>query len=263
MIVDRNISYRPGGKSKYHQLDIYRQEKNDRALPVILFIHGGGWRVADKEDPVRLHQNFCRKLSQQGFVVVAANYRLSPAVKHPVHVEDIAEAIYWVTLHIMDYGGDPLQLYLSGHSAGGHICAYLYTHPQLLVQKSIDPGSVKAFIGISGIYDLPEFAKWRIARDAMIKPAFGRDPEEWGKASPYYADSTLPVPMLLLNAEHDTGLEKQSMAMMEKFKNPLNRFTIIPGTSHFLVIAKFSPPVNIVEEIVGFMKGLPGYQVTH
>jgi hypothetical protein len=57
----------------------------------------------------------------------------------------------------------------------------------------------------------------------------------------------------LINAEHDMGMEKQSMAMMEKFRNERNRFRIIPGTNHFMVIARFGPPVSIIDEITGFI----------
>ena len=258
MFIEREIPYTSDPGDKHRRLDLYRKEKDDRRLPVILFVHGGGWRVSDKKDPIQLHQNFCNKLAENGFVVASANYRLSPSVKHPRHCEDIADAVQWISENIGQYGGDAGRLYLSGHSAGGHLCAYLFTHPEMLENRGVDTHCIKALIGISGVYDLPEFAKWKLARETMVKPAFGKDPAGWKEASPYYAGSTLPAPMLLLNAQYDTGLEKQSRAMIEKFPHPGSRFMIIPNTSHFLVIAKFSPPVNIMEEIIRFVKETAG-----
>jgi len=254
--VFRNIPYRPDAKGKFHFLDVYRPKTVPGLLPVILFVHGGGWRAADKEDPVHIHQNFCRRLAVEGFVVASANYRLAPATKHPEHVTDVADAIGWIAKNIGDYGGDPSRLHLSGHSAGGHICAFLYTHPSYLEKRGVEPASVKCLIGISGVYDLIAFASHYFAREFMIRPAFGSDPETWKKASPVHAESSLPVPILLINAQHYMGMEKQSLAMLEKFKNEKNRFFIIPGSNHFLVIAKFTPPVNIIEKITGFIRTL-------
>src|SRR5262249_56357633 len=62
-------------------------------------------------------------LARQGIGVVLPNYRLSPEVKHPEHVKDIARAFAWTRAHIAQYGGDPDKIFLAGHSAGAHLVA--------------------------------------------------------------------------------------------------------------------------------------------
>ena len=85
-------------------------------------IHGGGWRTGDKgsESQGRQKASF---FTAHGFVYVSVNYRLSPEVQHPAHVEDVAKALAWIVDHIASYGGDPKQIFLMGHSAGAHLAA--------------------------------------------------------------------------------------------------------------------------------------------
>ena len=54
---------------------------------------------------------------------MAANYRLSPGVMHPAHVQDAAAATAWVYNNIAEFGGDPQNIYVSGHSAGAYLAA--------------------------------------------------------------------------------------------------------------------------------------------
>jgi acetyl esterase/lipase len=58
------------------------------------------------------------------------NYRLSPADKHPAHVQDVAAAVRWLKDHVAEYGGDPTRMVLMGHSAGCHIVVLTTLDPQ-------------------------------------------------------------------------------------------------------------------------------------
>ncbi len=94
-------------------LDVYSPQ-NAKNLPVVFWIHGGGWQTGDKSSVQIKPQAFVDK----GFVFVSTNYRLLPSVDMATIVRDIAKSIRWVHDHIAEYGGDPKRLFIMGHSAG-------------------------------------------------------------------------------------------------------------------------------------------------
>src|SRR5713101_1208420 len=94
-------------------LDVYSPH-NAKNLPVVFWIHGGGWQTGDKTSVQIKPQVFVDK----GFVFVSTNYRLLPSVDMATIVRDIARSIRWVHDHIAEHGGDPKRLFIMGHSAG-------------------------------------------------------------------------------------------------------------------------------------------------
>jgi arylformamidase len=110
--VQRGVRY--ADKADERQvLDVYAP-KGARGLPVVFWIHGGGWQTGDKKD-VQLKP---QALNDKGFVFVSTNYRLLPAVDMGTIVRDVARAVGWTHKHIADHGGDPKRLFVMGHSAG-------------------------------------------------------------------------------------------------------------------------------------------------
>lgn len=91
--------------------------------------------------------------AKRGIVAVAPSYRLG---RNPDHVEDVAEAVRWVVRNIEQYGGDPRQIYLSGHSAGGNIVSLLACSHHLddMRNEGDDRGVIKGVVAISGVYSL-------------------------------------------------------------------------------------------------------------
>jgi acetyl esterase/lipase len=116
--IKRNISYY-GRLRKSHRLDIYRPRAITTPLPVIVFVHGGGWVMGSKFE----RRDIARELAAQGFVVVVINYRLSPEHRFPAGVIDGLRAMEWVKRHIAQYDGDPKNITLAGDSSGAHIAA--------------------------------------------------------------------------------------------------------------------------------------------
>ena len=100
---------------KRHVLDIYTPENPSvDSLPVMFWIHGGGWQVGDKSDVALKPKAF----TERGFVFVSTNYRLLPEVKMEELIGDVAQSLGWVHKNIKDYGGDPTRIFVGGHSAG-------------------------------------------------------------------------------------------------------------------------------------------------
>ena len=125
-------------------LDIYTPASYG-AYPVIVMVHGGSWRSGDK-DTSEVSGTKSQFFTNNGFVFVSINYRLSPVVIYPEQVEDVAAALAWVYQHISGYGGDPGQLYVMGHSAGGQLAALVATDQRYLAIYDMKPGDLSGVI---------------------------------------------------------------------------------------------------------------------
>ena len=115
---------------------------------MLLFVHGGRWTTGNKN----LYPGIGESLARHGVGVVICNYRLSPAVKHPAHVQDVARAFAWTQSNIASYGGKPDRLFVCGHSAGGHLVALLATDPKYLKAEKLSPSDIRGVVPISGVY---------------------------------------------------------------------------------------------------------------
>jgi acetyl esterase/lipase len=167
-------------------LDAY-SPKDDQKHPVMIMIHGGGWRAGDKAN-AGVAEVKSRHFVAAGYVFVSINYRLSPAVVHPVHVQDVAKAVAWVHTNIARHGGDPDRLFLIGHSAGAHLAALVASDERRLKAEGKDLGILKGVVLLDGAaYDLPDQMKRRDiapAGGATYEIAFGKDETAWADASP-------------------------------------------------------------------------------
>ena len=113
-----NIRYINSGHER-HVLDVYQPE-GAKNLPVVFWIHGGGWQAGDKTDVQIKPSVFC----ERGFVFVSTNYRLLPNVEMKELIQDVAKAMKWVHQNISNYGGDHQRVFVMGHSAGANSPPY-------------------------------------------------------------------------------------------------------------------------------------------
>jgi len=151
----RNIAYYDGPDADdfRHRLDIYLP-KDRTDFPVVVLIHGGFWIQGDN-NCCGLYPSVGQFLASQGIAVVLPNYRLSPNVKHPEHVRDVARALAWTRAHIAERGGRTDRIFLAGHSAGGHLVALLTTDETFLKAEGLSTADIRGVITISGPYRLP------------------------------------------------------------------------------------------------------------
>lgn len=139
-----NISYTSKSDAYAQErlkLDVYFPE-NQKDCPVIVWFHGGGLEVGNKEIPQRL--------KNKGYVVIGANYRLLPKVTVDQTLDDAAEAVAWAFRHAKQYGGDPRKIVVSGHSAGGYLSMMLCLDKSWLKRYQVDADSVWQYIPFSG-----------------------------------------------------------------------------------------------------------------
>ena len=151
--IDRHADLPYGNDPRQH-LDIYAprqgQSPPGRARPVVIFWYGGSW-VKGKKSQYRFVGT---TLAERGIVAVLPDYRLYPQVTFPAFDEDGARAVAWVEQHIQEFGGDPHELVLMGHSAGGHTAAFLAFNHEFLRKYGADPDSIAGLVGLSGTYVL-------------------------------------------------------------------------------------------------------------
>lgn len=145
-----NIPYVENGHAR-HVLDIYTPP-NAENLPVVFWIHGGGWQAGDKSDVATKPQWFMDK----GFVFVSINYRLLPTVDMGVLHRDVAKAFGWVSKHIAEHGGDPKRVLVGGHSAGAQLAAIMCADDRYLKAEGVSFDSLIGCVPVDGdTYDVP------------------------------------------------------------------------------------------------------------
>jgi acetyl esterase/lipase len=190
----RDLAYRDDKDADpvKHKLDLYLP-KGQKDFPVLFFVHGGGWRQGDKKIYGGIGQVFARN----GIGTVVTNYRLSPGVQHPEHIKDVARAFAWTHAHIAKYGGNPDQIFVSGHSAGAHLVALLATDESYLKAEKLSLAAIQGALPLSGVYT--------ITPARYFEPVFGKDPDVCRKASPEAHVNGKHPPMLIVYAEKDLG----------------------------------------------------------
>src|SRR5262249_28620576 len=162
-------------------LDVY-SPRGAKDLPVVFWIHGGGWQTGDKKDVQLKPQAF----NDKGFVFVSTNYRLLPDVEMGTIVRDVAKAVRWVHDHIARHGGDPNRLLIMGHSAGAQLPALVCTDDRYLRAEGLSLAIVKGCVPVDGdTYDVPAMietaeTRWRVhglpAAKFGHREKFGNDP---------------------------------------------------------------------------------------
>jgi acetyl esterase/lipase len=257
-----------------HRLDVYRPE-GEESCPVLLFLHGGGWVIGSKDDyfGVYGYGTIARCLAERGLVVVLPNYRLSPAVRHPEHIKDVARAFAWTCHNVRHYGGDPDQIFVGGHSAGGHLAALLATDERYLRGVGQSRKDIRGVIGVSGVYRVDDLGlKLSLTGPgggavmrADVRPfavVFGDDPEVARQASPLtHVRPGLP-PFLLVNAGFDypplPEMAREFAAALKKNGCEVRSQTI-PWRTHETVvfdILRRSADRATVDLAVEFIRGL-------
>ena len=218
-------------------LDVNTPDSAASDAPAIIFIHGGGWAIGDKDEYRFIAQAF----ASAGMIVVIPSYRLHPDVVFPEFVRDGAAAVAWTARNL---AGHPI--FLLGHSAGAHIAALLNLDERYLDDLGVPRGAVAGMIGLSGPYDFLPLTEDRHKR---IFPESSRDDSQ----PIHFVDGTEP-PMLLITGDADTTVRSGNttrLAATVVAKGGRATVKIYPGVGHLstmMALAKvlpyFKPPVR-------------------
>lgn len=169
--VVRNIPYAEPAHER-QVLDIHAPD-GAKNLPVVFWIHGGGWQAGDKSEV----QEKPRAFVERGFVFVSTNYRLLPGVDMATLTRDVAAALGWVHRRIAQHGGDPRRIFVMGHSAGAQLAALLCTDARYLQAEGVPFSVLRGCVPVDGdTYDIPamiETAETRLRVHGQPMPKYG------------------------------------------------------------------------------------------
>jgi len=189
------------GTDDRHRLDVYAPATSDRAHPVLLIFHGGGFIRGDKSE----RENASLYFARQGFVTIVPNYRLAPAGQWPSGAEDVIAALRWATSHAARFGGDPARIWLLGESAGA---THVATASLLRRFHPPEGLKVRGVVLISGVYNVeleylarPQFGV--PTPDPRNEPYFGSDSARYPAMSIVELVDAPPLPILMTYAELD------------------------------------------------------------
>jgi arylformamidase len=225
----KDVCYGPGAGER---LDIFPAERPD--APVLLFIHGGYWRALSKADSAFM----APALTAAGACVVVLDYDLAPAVTLDHIVDQTRRALAWLHRHIGEFGGDPLRLYASGSSAGGHLTGMLITggwHASYGVPDSVLRGALP----ISGLFDL------RPLLETHINGWMGLDDAAARRNSPVFHLPTRGVELLISYGALETAeFARQSHEFLDAWtaRGLSGRLVAAPDRNHFDVVLELGQP---------------------
>lgn len=217
--VKRNIPYAEPAQER-QMLDVYAPP-NAKNLPVVFWIHGGGWQAGDKTSVQLKPKAFVDK----GFVFVSTNYRLLPNVEMETIFRDIAKSIRWVHAHIAEHGGDPNRLLVMGHSAGAQLAALISIDDRYLKSEGLSLAIIKGCVPVDGdTFDVPAIIETAETRrrvhglpQAKVghREKFGNDPakhRDYSAVTHVARGKGIPPFLILHVAEHpDTSAQAQRL----------------------------------------------------
>ncbi len=238
--VKRDLPYAEPADPR-QQVDIYAPE-GAKNLPVVFWIHGGGWQAGDRTSIQVKPQAFADK----GFVFVSTGYRLLPNVDMVTIFRDIAKSVRWVHDHIAEHGGDPNRILVMGHSAGAQLAALICIDDRYLKAEGLSLAMVKGCVPVDGdTYDVPamiETAETRLRVHGMPMPKlghrlkFGNDPEkhrDYSAVTHVAKDKGIPPFLILHVADHpDTTAQAQRLGTVLKDADIPNKVFGAKETNH-------------------------------
>ncbi|MFN0020511.1 MAG: alpha/beta hydrolase [Pirellulaceae bacterium] len=220
--VKKDIPY---AAQKRQVLDVF-SPRDAKGLPVVFWIHGGGWQAGDKSDVQVKPQVFMDK----GFVFVSTNYRLLPDVDMGTIIRDVAKSVRWVHDHIPEHGGDPKRLFIMGHSAGAQLAAIICTDERYLKAEGLSLAITKGCVPVDGdTFDIPAIIETAETRRRVHglpqakfghREKFGNSPEkhrDFSAVTHVAKDKNIPPFFILHVADHpDTTAQAQRLGNVLK-----------------------------------------------
>ena len=230
-----NLTYYAGeGADKYrHRLDLY-VPRGKRDVPVMMFVHGGGFTVGIKDQYAFVGQVF----ASYGIATAVISYRLSPKTSYPGHVQDVARAFAWLRAHAREYGGTADKIFIAGHSAGATLVAMVGSDPAYLHEVGESLDHIAGVIPISGSFTQPR-------RSAMFQTFPAPDPDVVRNASAINHVAGPHPPFLILYGDMDlprTGEDAQQMAKALKDAGSTADVHEIGGHAHMDMITGVTNP---------------------
>jgi arylformamidase len=210
------------GDGARHRLDVF--PCGTPGAPTLAYIHGGYWQMNDKEPYAFLGEG----LLAAGFNLALIEYTLAPAARMDQIVGEVRRAMAWLIDHAKEVGGDPARVYVSGHSAGGHLTAMALTE-----------GRLAGGIAISGIYDLEPI------RLNYLNEKLGLDPAETERNSPVRHLPATAAPLVVtvgLGELPELVRQSEEYAAAWQKGGLRGKYLPVPRHDHFSILEELAHP---------------------
>ena len=239
------------GSAPDETLDVYlpKKRKRTKPAPVNVFLHGGYWMNRHKND----FRFLARGLVPAGAILVVVNYALVPRVTLAQQVDQCRAAVAWTWRHADDFGGDRERIFVSGHSAGGHLTAMMLATDWPSFAPGLHRTLVKGGAALSGIYDLEPI------RHCYLQATLRFTAEDAALLSPLRLAPKTDAPALIAvgGAETDEFL-RHSDVLAAAWASRLAdcRLMIASGLNHFTVLGALADPASALNRAVRAQMGL-------
>ncbi|WP_194778513.1 alpha/beta hydrolase [Pararhodonellum marinum] len=237
------------------QLNIFSPKRSSGKRDVLIFLHGGSWRSGNKD----IYNFLGNRLARKGVVAVIIDYPLSPDYQVHDMALAAAQAVKWTKENIAGYGGDPKSIFVSGHSAGGHLAALISVRNIYFDSVGIqNPIKGAVLIDAAGL-DMHWFLQeMDYEPGTSYLQAFTDDPEVWKATSPiYFLDAHDPPLLIMMGGRTLPGIEKTTFRFLEAYREiePNPEFHLQKRKKHVPMIAQFLySPNKTYRWILDFME---------
>ena len=213
----------PYGDTPGQMLDIFPAAR--KGAPVHVFIHGGYWRSLDKG----IYSHIAGPMVAAGATVVLPNYDLCPQVRITDIVQQMRRAIVWVYKNIAKHNGDPKRIYVSGHSAGGHLTGMMIS-TDWSKEGRLPKDLIKGSAPLSGLFDIEPH------RHSQLQPDIRLTAEEAKAMSPMYLLPLAKGPSIVAVGGAESDLfhwQSLEYAARLRFCGIKAEYVSTPGDNHF------------------------------
>jgi acetyl esterase/lipase len=256
-----NIPYKNDDLPK-HLLDIYLPANTKGKVPLVIFIHGGGWLSNDKYADIGYMKKTVAEIVSSGYALASIDYRFSTQAIFPAQIQDCNRAISFLYDNADKYGFDKNRFAVMGFSAGGHLASLVGLSKNNNVESFFMSGTSKAFKfkGVVDFYGPAELVLFPGANDAkspeglLIGAAPLLRPDLAKAASPVmYVDKNDP-PFLIIHGEKDELVSPKQSQL-------LSAWLTVAGVQNELIILKDAPHFGVMfdgddvrTKVIGFLK---------
>jgi arylformamidase len=224
-----DVAYGPGPMEK---LDIYRAKGESQAL--LVYIHGGYWRALDKS----IQSFVAPPFVERGVTVASINYALCPSVQVQDIVLQVLQACAWLYRNGTNFGAPRDRMFVSGHSAGGHLTAMTLAALWPKFAADLPKKVVQGGLSISGVYDVePVMSTPSVNVDVRLEPKQAR------RVSPAYLPPSADAPLYTaVGGKEQEGFHEQNRLIRAKWKGVVKDDIACPDDNHFTILDRFADP---------------------
>ncbi|WP_324767484.1 alpha/beta hydrolase [Pokkaliibacter plantistimulans] len=247
--VLENVAY---GSSDQERLDIYLPHQPHQA-PLIVMVHGGGWRGGDK-DSRSVVVNKIERWVPRGLIFVTVNYPMLPDTSVLQQANYVARALAYVEQHAAQWGGDSQQIVLMGHSAGAHLSALIGADPGRFASLGLKPWLGTVLLD-SAAMDVESIMSSRHLR--LYDDAFGNDPGYWHEVSPilYLGHQAAPF-LAVCSSRRQTSCEEAERFASKAQQLQVSSSVLREDLSHRDINLQLGTEGDYTRTVERFMSGL-------